>query len=1151
MIAIQPKSRQLLGVNQQSYQALKASMSLNLRRQLLIAVCDDVRMQNQLATQLENDLEQSDRTLASIPVSNGTHLAAADPESSVNSLRLERLMFDPEEGNLPQQVAHWVRHTMLSEGSLPKLQVLGIEQMIHQPAITQNYFLRSLEKIEALLPRLNTSLLIWVPWPWLRTIQQSSPTFWNWRNGVFEFVSDPTPTPLSREGLGRDGLRLEFPTHAPNSQRPEGPSESNQSFSTQNGTAQNGTAQSGAASSTEAIDHSPRPSINNEPNGEPSVNGKASVNGEPSVNASVTEGLYGESSAEGLRDSSGRPCHRPLDIPLAPPNGEFPTPHIAEDEATPSKRIARERLVGIPGNTTFPTILPKSPESGLLTESSEAESSEAKILGAESSQAEISEAEILEDLAESAVLTEIFEDISQTAVSTKVTDNVSGSAVLTDIPSQISAEVSAEMLDAESALDPRDLSQSLAQEIQVNPTRLVAPLALADLNSVSEDTVEDDARDIGIEALLSSIGTDDLENDAQETNVARLLEAEIDSIIDLGEVPVELLDDGFEEQLADDLVNQFTNHPAQTAEQAQTTETSSKETIARAPEEAPEEVIEVVKEEVVEEEAVAETALAETLPSPSQEKAARSSKKTLDDREGLPELADDLLDDDSFQDIFSLGGLHSIVSRGINVARLAKSAEPERTAALDAIANDITQAHITRTDLTQTDDWIDDTLADVDLSETEFASLDWDDFASEANEVETFAITPHPPQANDSDIDLQKVDPQRAAEYFATGLAYRARIESGERSLAVINPAIEAYESGLRCMSEPHADWITGLNDLGTLYWLKAQQQENTQQAVVFMTRSIDLYKEALSKIQASQADAVDELQPGIIGQLYSNMGAVYTVLATCENPMLYLKEAAETYNQALPLVSLENHPEEYATLQNSLGSVFWKLSHYDSATAYLHQAIKAYSEALLGYQPQQRPLDYAAVQNNLGITYWSLAKQERPEFLLKHAIAAYRDALNYRTPDVDPSACAISYNNLALAYWDLAKHTQSDIAQKGRYQKNAVTAFEAALNISKLSGALNAMDSAAIYHCLGDVHAQMIETAPSRADVAISLQKSLYSYIKAIEGLPTDAPAYPGRFTAVVANLKLHYEKLGLEGQQSALNRVPPALLPQVMMAL
>ena len=198
MIAIQPQSRQLLGVNQQAYQALKASMSLDLRRQLLIAVCDNVVLQNQLAAQLERDLAKG--TVA--PADGLTGSLTADATSP----GIERLLFDAEDGNLPQQVAQWVRHTMLSEGTLPKVQVLGIEQMTREPAIAQNYFLRSLEKIEALLPRLNTSLLIWLPWPWLRTIQQSAPTFWNWRNGVYEFVSDPTPTPDRDEPL-----RLEFP----------------------------------------------------------------------------------------------------------------------------------------------------------------------------------------------------------------------------------------------------------------------------------------------------------------------------------------------------------------------------------------------------------------------------------------------------------------------------------------------------------------------------------------------------------------------------------------------------------------------------------------------------------------------------------------------------------------------------------------------------------------------------------------------------------------------------------------------------------------------------------------------------------------------------------------------------------------------------
>ena len=417
--------------------------------------------------------------------------------------------------------------------------------------------------------------------------------------------------------------------------------------------------------------------------------------------------------------------------------------------------------------------------------------------------------------------------------------------------------------------------------------------------------------------------------------------------------------------------------------------------------------------------------------------------------------------------------------------------------------------------------------------------------ATAVSETEEEAVSSEIATLDEADKSADRS--QKAAQYFAEGLAYRNRIEAGERSLSVIEPAIAAYEKGLEYLDAPHPDWITGLNDLGTLYWLKAQQQSDKAEAISCMKKSIYFYQEALSKESA----APTESPANIVGQLYSNSGAVFTMLATCEEPVSHLTQAADSYQKALPLVSAQSNPQEYATLQNSLGSVFWKLSHYEDVETYLHQAIAAYSEALLGYSPDDQPLDYAAVQNNLGITYWSLAKHERPESLLKQAIAAYRDALNYRTSDVDPAACAISYNNLALAYWDLSKHTHADIAQKSRYQKNAVTAFEAALNINNLSGALSPMDSAAIYHCLGDVHAQMTETAPSTVDIGESLQKSLYSYIKSIENLPTDSPAYPPRFGAIVANLRLHYDKLGIEGQQAALNRVPSTLLPQVMMAL
>ncbi len=673
MIAFQPQSRQILGVNQQSYQALKTAVGLNLRCQLLIAVCDDVKMQNQLAAQLETDL-----SLAVGRGLSGGNLAG----SAARTPGLERLLFDPEDGHLPQQVAYWMRQAMLQAKGLPALQVLGIEQMTHQPAITQNHFLRSLEKIELLLPRLDSSLLLWVPWPWLRTIEQSAPTFWNWRSGTFEFVSEPSPIPIDREYL-----RLE------------------------------------TASFEEDI-------------------AKMSVS-EPRSQPDAAS-LYGEGDGEESRGDIGK------------------------------------------------------------------------------------------------------------------------------------------YQRAEGLAEPKEPFQSEVSQSEPLPTQLAA-------------------------------------------------------------------------------------HP-------------------------------------------------EAVPEP-----------------------------------------------------------------------------------------------------------------------------PIQPYSGPSGAGQSR----SADDSFALGLGYRQRIESGERSLELIEAAIAAYQDGLRGLSESHPDGPNALNDLGTLYWLKAQQIADHQQSVDCMSHSLQLYQAALQKLARFNSAA------DITGQLYGNMGAVYSMLALYEEPVVYLNQAAGTYLKALSLVSVEADPKEYATIQNSLGAVYWKLSHYDQPAVHLQQAITAYKSALSGYRPEQQPLDYAAVQNNLGITYWSLAKHERASFFLKHAIAAYRQALTYRTPAAQPTACAITYNNLALAYWDLSRADEADPGQKSRYQKNAVIAFEAALSVGEAATALSKTDSAAIYHCLGDVHAQMVATASSQEAIAQSLQKSLRSYLQAIDGLPENAPAFQSRLSAIVANLQAHYDQLGLNSQQTALNQVPSALMAQVMTLL
>lgn len=738
MIATQPKSRQILGVNQQSYQSLKASMELRLRRQLLIAVCDSVVMQNQLATQLETDIVRSRAAARFLPgrfEDVEVEEVYQDQRSApLGQQSLARLVFDSEDGNLPKQVAQWVRQTALAEGVLPQVQVLGIEQMTRQPAITQNHFLRSLEKIDALLPRLNTSLLIWVPWPWLRTIQQSAPTFWNWRSGVFEFVSDPTPVGVDERPLASDQQST------PDSASPVKPA-------------------------------------------------------------------------------------MPIKLIEAVPEDEDDLSSLFDEEAAPVE----------------------PPITGIVP---------------------------------------ISRPIAKPVSST----------------------------DAQRSLPHRSLATS------DRSTSIVTQGSNADI----------------------------------ETTATRV------------------------------------NHSAE-----------------------------------------------------------------------------------------RIGHFN------------------------------------------------------VNQTKADRIQLDSAEDSTEPNSTENRSQT----------LSARAVSATKAEDPLANGRAYRSQIENGDRTLAVIESAIAAYESGLSELDETSSDWSAGLNDLGTLYWLKAQQADDSQQSLESMTRSIELYQDALKRLQPNQSD--------LVGQLYSNLGAVYSMLATYENSADYLDRAIGAYRQALPTCSLETDPLEYATLHNSLGSVYWKLSHYDRPQSSLQNAIAAYHNALSGYRPDIQPLDYAAVQNNLGITYWSLAKHEDPAGCLKQAIAAYRDALNYRTPDADPAACAITYNNLALAYWDLSKVSGLEQSKAIQAQRNAVTAFEAALNVNRNSGALSNMDTTAIYHCLGDVHGQMAEMVTSAEEIKDSLAKALFSYIQSLEGISDTAPTYTGRIGAIVANLRSHYQHLGLEGQQTALNKVPSSLISQVLAAL
>lgn len=190
--------------NRQVYHRLKLALSLNLRRQLFLAVCDDLHLRNQVAARLHSTL--------AYPVGQVLYQPEDSQESSTPAYpRLATLRLNLSDPNPIAQVNQWLanypppivgasKDTPGRPLPIPAFQIVGVELLTRQPVAVQRLFLHYLRLSEEYLSTqqsssfLESSLLLWVPRPWLSAIQQSAPQFWNCRTGVFLFAGEPTPT---------------------------------------------------------------------------------------------------------------------------------------------------------------------------------------------------------------------------------------------------------------------------------------------------------------------------------------------------------------------------------------------------------------------------------------------------------------------------------------------------------------------------------------------------------------------------------------------------------------------------------------------------------------------------------------------------------------------------------------------------------------------------------------------------------------------------------------------------------------------------------------------------------------------------------------------------------------------------------------------
>lgn len=177
-------SQQVSSSNHLIYERLKQAIDLNLRRQIFIAACDDLWLRDCLAARLEAELATPD--------------TGNLPRDPVYYPRFVSLAIDLGDPNLWAAIAGWMtqhppRPNARGYSRLPGFQILGVEHLTRQPAGVQWSFLSYLRAIESHLQMWESTLLLWVSRPWLSSIEQSAPEFWQWRTGVFEFEGEPTP----------------------------------------------------------------------------------------------------------------------------------------------------------------------------------------------------------------------------------------------------------------------------------------------------------------------------------------------------------------------------------------------------------------------------------------------------------------------------------------------------------------------------------------------------------------------------------------------------------------------------------------------------------------------------------------------------------------------------------------------------------------------------------------------------------------------------------------------------------------------------------------------------------------------------------------------------------------------------------------------
>jgi CHAT domain-containing protein len=260
------------------------------------------------------------------------------------------------------------------------------------------------------------------------------------------------------------------------------------------------------------------------------------------------------------------------------------------------------------------------------------------------------------------------------------------------------------------------------------------------------------------------------------------------------------------------------------------------------------------------------------------------------------------------------------------------------------------------------------------------------------------------------------------------------------RAASTLRQHLAALQDIRRRGSDIAAICATYINNYGGLAldvpeWLASAEEQSDElenHGAATAPARVELWRGALRRAES------ESLAPEILASIQSSLSAALYFAPDHGNA---LEEGISALESALPILTEERYPLQWAVVQSNLGTAYLERSR-GSRAENVERAIAALTAALSVLTPVAAPIQWAQTQNTLGSAYRERSLGNRAENF-ETAVACYTSALQVFTPATFPLQWTQTQNNLGIISGDriLGDHA-ANIEQ-------AIANYQAALTVA------------------------------------------------------------------------------------------------------